>query len=118
MLSEIDHFYLRQQEPTKSCLLALKKIILSSDSNISHVWKYKLPFFCYKGKMLCYTHFHKEFKKPYLGFYNGSLLHSEDLLAENRTRVKIFLIDADQDLPIEKINDILKQATRLYHTMK
>ena len=41
-----DRFYEQQEEPVKSCLLALKKIILEQDKNISAEWKYGMPFFC------------------------------------------------------------------------
>jgi hypothetical protein len=114
MLSDLDNFYLKREEPTRSCLLAIKEVILKHNPLITHEWKYKLPFFCYKGKMLCYIWFHKKYKKPYLGFYNGALIKNENLLAEDRSRVKIFLFDVDEDLPIEKINDILTQAIYIH----
>lgn len=39
MLREIDDFYLQKVEPVKSCLLALREIILSQDMNITAAWK-------------------------------------------------------------------------------
>jgi hypothetical protein len=45
MLSELDHFYASQPEPDKSCLLAIRKIILSQDPEIATAWKYGMPFF-------------------------------------------------------------------------
>jgi hypothetical protein len=114
MLSALANFYLQQEEPTRSCLLAIKEIILKHNSLITPEWKYKLPFFCYKGKMLCYIWFHKKYKKPYLGFYNGFLIDDTNLLAEGRSRIKIFLFDTDEDLPVHKINSILTQAIYIY----
>ena len=58
-MNALNNFYLQQQEPVKSCLLALRAIILSQDNNISNVMKYGMPFFCYKGKMFCYLWTHK-----------------------------------------------------------
>ena len=114
MLSDLDNFYLILEEPTRGSLLAMKEIILKHNSQITHEWKYKLPFFCYKGKMLCYIWFHKKFKKPYLGFYNGALINNDELLAEDRSRIKIFLFDVEEDLPIDKINNVLTQAIYIY----
>jgi hypothetical protein len=114
MLSDLDHFYLQQEEPTRSCLLAMKEMILKYNPLITHEWKYKLPFFCYKGKMLCYIWFHKKFKKPYLGFYNGFLIKNGELIAEDRSRIKIFLFDVEIDLPVKKLNAILKEAIYIY----
>ncbi len=39
MIREIINFYLNKEEPNKSCLLALLKIILEQDSNINETQK-------------------------------------------------------------------------------
>lgn len=114
MLSELDRFYLEKEEPLRDCLLALRDIILNHDKQITKEWKYKLPFFYYKGKMLCYLWIHKKYKKLYIGFANGYLIDNDDLLMEKRSRMKILLIDENEDLPIEKITTILKQAIHTY----
>ncbi|HEY2581663.1 MAG TPA: DUF1801 domain-containing protein [Mucilaginibacter sp.] len=54
MLREIDNFFLQKHEPLKSCLLFLRGFILDYDKNITEAWKYKMPFYCYNGKMFCY----------------------------------------------------------------
>jgi len=59
-MREIDDFYLQKEEPVKSCLIFLRNYILNYDSNITEAWKYKMPFFCYKGKMFCYLWVHKK----------------------------------------------------------
>jgi hypothetical protein len=79
-MTELDNFYAKQQEPVKGYLLALKEIVLRKDKNISHEWKYGMPFFCYKGKMFCYLWVHKKYKQPYIGFVEGQRLDDETLL--------------------------------------
>lgn len=115
MLSDLDKFYLEKEEPLRDCLLALRDIIVAHNEHITKEWKYKLPFFYYKGKMLCYLWFHQKYKKPYIGFANGYLINDEELLMEKRSRMKILLIDENEDIPIEKINTILKKALLTYH---
>lgn len=110
MLSDLDQFYLQHKEPRRSCLLALKDLILKHDLTITAEWKYKLPFFYFKGKMLCYLWIHKKYKQPYIGFVDGNMINHEDLLQEKRARMKILLIDENADLPFEKINSILTSA--------
>lgn len=110
MTSDLNNFYLKQEEPTRGCLLALKGVILKHNHEITAEWKYKLPFFYFKGKMLCYLWIHKKHKQPYIGFVDGNLINHPDLLQEKRARMKILLIDANSDLPIEKINPILTSA--------
>jgi hypothetical protein len=114
MLRDIDHFYLQKEEPVKSCLIALREIILKQDRDITVAWKYGMPFFCYKGKMFCYLWVHKTIQQPYIGFVEGKHLNHPKLLIEKRARMKIFLCDPEKDLPVKIIQTILKQALDLY----
>ncbi len=52
MLNDLDNFYLEQKEPAKSCLQALRIIILKFNPKITEVWKFCMPFFCLNGKMV------------------------------------------------------------------
>ena len=113
-MTEIESYYSNQQEPIKGTLLALKYIVLSLDKNISHEWKYGMPFFCYKGKMFCYLWIDKKINEPYLGIVEGALIHHPKLVQGKRARMKIIQFNANKDLPIKTIQLILKQ--RFYHT--
>jgi hypothetical protein len=113
-MSAIDNFYLQQDEPARSCLLALKDIILSINQNITPEWKYGMPFFCYKRKMFCYLWLHKKYKQPYIGIVEGKYFNHPDLLTEKRSRMKIMLIDPTKNLPVKTINTILNNAIDLY----
>ncbi|HEY5371807.1 MAG TPA: DUF1801 domain-containing protein [Hanamia sp.] len=93
-------------------MLALREIILSQDADITNSLKYGIPFFCYKGKMFCYLWVHKKYKKPYIGTVEGKRF----LIQEARSRIKIMLLDPNEDLPLTTINTILKQAINLYKT--
>jgi len=115
-MREIDNFYLKQDEPIKSCLFALREIILSQDKDISNTWKYGMPFFCYKGKMFCYLWVHKKYKQPYIGIVEGKRFDHPDLIIEKRSRMKIMLFNPNKDLPIKMIETILQQAINLYKT--
>ena len=72
MLSALDDYYLNQPEPTKSCMLALRDMIISMDENITLAWKYRMPFFCYGKKMCCYLWTDKNTKAPYIGIVEGN----------------------------------------------
>ncbi|MBB6128998.1 DUF1801 domain-containing protein [Mucilaginibacter lappiensis] len=115
-LTQLYNFYLQKDEPIRGCLLALKDIILKQDENISAEWKYGMPFFCYKGKMFCYLWVHKKYHQPYIGIVEGQRFDHPGLIIEKRSRMKIMLFEADKDLPVETINNILKQALDLYRT--
>ena len=109
-----DRFYEQQEEPVKSCLLALKKIILEQDKIISAEWKYGMPFFCYKGKMFCYIWVHKKLKQPYIGIVEGKHFNEPFLIQEKRSRMKIMLFDPEKDLPVKIIENVIQKSLDLY----
>ncbi len=115
-MKALDEFYFNLQEPNKSCLLSLQKIILSQDADITVEWKYKLPFFCYKGKMFCYLWIQKKTNQPYIGIVEGKYFEESEFIQENRSRMKIILFDSNEDLPFEKIEKIIQKAINLYKT--
>ncbi|MET4082075.1 hypothetical protein ABIB40_002031 [Pedobacter sp. UYP30] len=43
MAQELQNFYLDKNEPNKSCLLALRGIILNQDTNITETQKWGMP---------------------------------------------------------------------------
>jgi hypothetical protein len=114
-MKDIDLYFLQKDEPVKSCLLFMRQHILSFDSNITEAWKYRMPFFCYKGKMFCYLWVHKTNGLPYIGIVEGLKIEHPDLLIEKRWRMKIMLLDPNVDLPLEIIDSILRKAISLYN---
>jgi hypothetical protein len=114
MLRPIDNYFLQKEEPVKSCLQFLREHIVQQDSNIVETWKYGMPFYCFKGKMFCYLWVHKKYRQPYIGIVEGKQINHPDLIIENRARMKILLLDPNKNIPLKKINSILKAALSLY----
>lgn len=115
-MKELDNFYLQQKEPIKATLLALRAIILQQDRDITNDWKYGMPFFSYKGKMFCYLWLHKKHQKPYIGIVEGERFDEPFLIKEDRSRMKIMLLDPSKDLPLQTIENVLQKAINLYKT--
>ncbi|MBD8487125.1 DUF1801 domain-containing protein [Echinicola sp. CAU 1574] len=114
MLKETDQFYAHQEEPNRSCLLALRKVILSHDTEVSETKKYGMPCFCYRKKMFCYLWTDKKTNEPYLLMVEGKHLEHPKLETGNRSRMKIFRVKPTEDLPLGDIVEILGQALDLY----
>ena len=114
MLRPIDNYFLHKEEPIKSCLQSLRDHILNFSPDLMEQMKYGMPFFNYKGKMACYLWVHKKYKQPYLGIVEGGRMTHTDLLQEKRARMKILLIDPLRDLPVRKINQVLKEMIGIY----
>ncbi len=115
-MKELDDFYLRQDEPVRGTFLALREIILRQDRDVTNAWKYGVPFFCYKGKMFCYLWFHKKYKQPYIGIVEGKRFDEPFLIKEDRSRIKIMLLDPNEDLPLTTIENVLQKALNLCKT--
>jgi hypothetical protein len=113
MLTRLDEFYLQQDEPLKSVFLALRDLIMAHDLEITNAWKFNMPFFLYKNKMFCYIWTHTKIQQPFIGFSEGKLINHPNLTFENRSRVKIMIIDPEKELPTNTIKQILDMAIDL-----
>jgi hypothetical protein len=116
MISDLDNFYLQYPEPIQGCFLALRDIILAQDNLITAEWKYRLPFFCYKGKMFSYLWIDKKTNRPYIGIVEGKHINHPDLHFEKRTRIKTIQFEPSEDLPVETIANLIQQALDLYRS--
>tara|TARA_R110000796_G_scaffold88850_2_gene191776 strand:+ start:41973 stop:42341 length:369 start_codon:yes stop_codon:yes gene_type:complete len=113
-MNNYNNFYFDKNEPNKSCLLAMRSIILKIDETITENTKYGMPCFCYKNKAFCYLWVDKKSNEPYFLMVEGNYLHHPDLESGDRSRMKILRIDSNKDLPIIQIQLILNQALDLY----
>jgi hypothetical protein len=64
--------------------------------------------------MFCYLWTQKKTNKPYIGIVEGRKIEHPLLIQENRSRMKIMLLDVDGDVPVELIGSILKIALDFY----
>lgn len=113
-MNQLHNFYLNKKEPNRSCLLALRNIILNQDREIAETQKWGMPCFCYRKKMFCYLWIDKKTDEPYLLLVEGNFLDHPELEKGNRSRMKVLRINSKIDLPILTIDSILQQALNLY----
>jgi len=114
MVQNLQSYYLNKEEPNKSCLLALRRIILDQDANITETQKYGMPCFCYKKKMFCYLWTDKKTDEPYILMVEGKYLDHPKLEKGDRSRMKVFRVNPKKNLPIKTIETILQKALDLY----
>ena len=113
---KLNNYYLNIEEPTKSCLLALRSIILDQDTNVTETLKYGMPCFCFKKKMFCYLWADKKTGEPYILMVEGKYLDYPELESGHRSKMKIFRVNPNKDLPINTIKKVLQKALDLYGT--
>jgi hypothetical protein len=107
-------FFESFSEPIRGCFIALQRLILQQDPNITWRWKYGMPFFLFEGQTLCYLWFHKKRQQPYIGVINGRIFNEPQLIQENRRNIRIFLIDPYTDLPVEVLTELLNNILDYY----
>lgn len=113
-MNKLDSYYFNKEEPNRSCLFALRSIILEMDNNVTETRKWGMPCFCYKKKMFCDLWVDKKTDEPYILMVEGKHLDHPELEAGNRSRMKIFRVNPNKDLPIATIQFILNEALDLY----
>lgn len=107
-LSALDQFYENQPEDRRSVYLYLREFILGLNEHITPEWKYKLPFFYYKGRMLCYLWMDKSNGEPYIGFAHAKSLEHPALVSGDRKWVKVLPIPVNKDIPIRVIEQLVE----------
>ena len=73
-----------------------------------------MPFFYYKNKRFCYLWIDKKLLQPYIGIVDGKLIDYPGLLHGTRSRMKTYLLDPSKDLPIKKLDGLMKKVLKLY----
>lgn len=110
----VDQFFLNQEEPAKGCLEYLRAFILGLGIGVVEEWRYKMPFYFYKGKRFCYLRTDKRTKQPYIGFVDGVRIDHPSLIQEGRIRMKILPVDPLADLPMELVHELMTTALSLH----
>ena len=113
-MNALDNFYLEKDEPIQSCLLALRSIILNYNPDFEPLWRYRLPCFMYQNQIFCYLWVDRKTQFPYIAVGKGVQIEHPDLVQGNRTFVKLFYVNPEEDIPIETIHKIFDLAMKLY----
>ena len=114
MNDQLEQFYLSKTEPNRSCLLALRDIILNTHDQLSETRKYGMPCFVYGKKHFCYLWIDKKTNHPYILMVEGHQLNHPALEAGKRARMKILRIDPNQDIDLANSLEVLNEAILLY----
>ncbi|HFS67264.1 MAG TPA: DUF1801 domain-containing protein [Flavobacteriia bacterium] len=89
-MNPAENYFLKQPKPLQSILLFLRQEILDVIPDLDELYKYKVPFYYYKGKPFCYLTVLKGSTSVDLGFWDGFKLTNKHgfLKAKNRKMIK------------------------------
>lgn len=110
----LDNFYLSKGEPNRSCMLALRQLILAQDDEVWETVKYGAPCFMFRKRMFAYILVEKKSNKPYILVVEGNRIDHPKLEQGDRKRMKIYRVDPYEDINVEEIEAILKVALDFY----
>ena len=113
-VSNLDYFFLNQEEPLRGSFLALRAIVLNWDNQITEHFKYKLPFYYYQGKPFCYLWKDKKTNEPYIGLVRSENLEHPDLFLGTSKRIKKLPVDSSNDIPVQKIYELFEELRKQY----
>jgi hypothetical protein len=108
-------YFLKQEEPNKSCLLAMRTVVLAFNKDITETKKYGMSCFCYQTKAFCYLWADKKTNEPYFLLVDGNKLNHSLLETDDRARMKILRVNPNEDLHITTIYEILEEVLNLYN---
>lgn len=115
MESLLDNYYMKQPEPIRSCLLALKDIILGLDPDITQQRKFQIPFFYYKDKKLCFLWVKN--KKPLIGFVEDKNIYPKKEGLKRKDKMETLYLDPNADIPIKMITRNLQKTIKIYSNL-
>lgn len=116
-MGKLEEFYLRYPEPVRGCLFALRDIILGVSDEIVHERRFQIPFFVYRGWRLAFL---QVFGKRIM----FSIVFDHRLQAEQKGKKRrdgmgvTLMLNADEDLPIEKIRSSLRWQMEYYDNLE
>ena len=113
-MNPAEDYILNQPEPYKSILLQLQVAIELSVPILELKYKWKVPYYYYKGKPFCYLYVTKGYVD--VGFWGGAHLdkYSKYLVSENRKVMKSLryftLDDIDQEILVMVLMEAEKHS--------
>jgi hypothetical protein len=114
MGESIDHYFNSQDDPSRSCLLFLRRFILDFSEKIEEQRKNNTPFYYYQKKWFCFLSYHSITKEIYISFVNGNKIDHPLLVSEGRKKMKIFRVDPSKDIDVVTLTEILEAAISIY----
>lgn len=111
-MNPVEIYFLNQTEPLQSILLFVRQVILETIPEMEEKYKYKIPFYYYKGKPVCYLNILKEANYVDLGFWDGFKLSNKHQLlkANNRKMVKSLEFNNPKTINIVALQETLLEA--------
>lgn len=115
-MNPAEDYILNQPEPFRSMLMHLQSLIEYIIPEADLKYKYKIPFYYFNGKPLCFIA--ASIKKQYVdvGFWKGNQIqiHKEHHVIENRKMMISLRYKTLEEIDDTVFIDVIKEAKGLY----
>lgn len=109
-------YILNQPEPYRSILLHLQVIVETTIPEVELLYKYRIPFYYYKKRPLCFLN--ASHKKQFVDicFVRGNqiTIHQDLLVTEKRKKMASLRYKSIEDIDNAFLIDVLKNVLTLY----
>ena len=120
-MKPVDQYLYNQKEPQQSIMLYLRSVILKTLPEVEEKYSYKIPFYYYDKKPMCYLNILKKTNYVDVAFIQGIFL--EDKFSElkdynNRKQVRSLQVKDLEDFDELMFTELLKEAASLLSKSK
>lgn len=115
-MNPTENYILKQSEPYQSIMLYIRFVLKKELPDIVEKFSYKIPFYYYNKKPLCYMNILKGTSYVDVGFMNGHLLESnfpELVDGRQRKRVRSFEVRSLEEFDESRFIDLLLAAIQI-----
>ena len=115
-MNPLEEYFLNQREPLQSVMLYLRQVIFETLPDIEEKYKYKIPFYYYKGESLCYLNILKNTNYVDFAFINGfNLSNKQNLLKAGRGRkmVKSIAYPTLENIDVKILKETLLESATI-----
>jgi hypothetical protein len=111
-----EEYILNQLEPYRSIIFDLQIVIQSQIPNLELLYKWKIPFYYYRGKPFCFINVSHKRKYVDLGIVKGFQIknHQEHLISENRSIMKSLRFSSLEEIDNKILIEIIQEISKLY----
>lgn len=112
-MNPTENYILKQEEPYQSIMLYVRSVLKKTLPEIDERFSYRIPFYHYNKKPLCYFNVLKGTSYVDIGFLQGSLLEADfPELVDGRQRKKVRSIEIEHIESFDEVRfiDLIKAA--------
>lgn len=111
-----EDYILSQPEPYRSIIFNLQIIIENQLPDVELLYKWKIPFYYYRGKPFCFINVSGKRKFVDLGIVKGFQIksHQDFLISDNRISIKSLRYFSLKDINSTILKEVIQELSKLY----